>query len=799
MAEVADCRRRLSLRALLRRLLVLLAAGALFPLIIIVVDHLRSDGLPRIAVTGAGLVWGSGLVLVTLLLTIASLWRRLNPIFAARLLERGAGIRHNSLVNALLLKHSPAGEYAYSAATQQAVADVRSHTPGKLSEPGALRMPLTFGAFVLVAWIAYSIVSPKPIGPSLARFFGADLAAPTATRLERLQPAVSDIVHAGEPLEIVFAVHGRQANEVLFEVLEPSGRSAQAVARYELKRIVSGAAGNWTLALAPHEVIRDIHFRCTAGDAVLTGVIPVRPLPIIESMDIELRPPAYTGWPARTVTRPDLDVLAGTWATFHVRANTTIREAVFALEGERETRTRMSVDQAEPRGATLSILIVQGGRYHIDFSDPWGYPYRDPPRHHLVVRPDRPPEVTLTVPAEDEIIQNVFDVTGHQILEAAADDDVRLVDFALVHQQDGISVRSPIAQVTDSDARRARGTVQIADLPFKPGQQLQVCFEALDNRVLPDARSAPQIGRSRELTLVWPIQTSQPSKPPEPAEAPSEAADGESEGDDPNSEGWGTTGDSENGGTGDQTEGDDENQADGEDFTGELEQFLEEHGEMAREVDRRVRQAAVTEDEAPDGDEQVPAESEAEQTDGNSEDDLEPNNEAEGQAQADSSEAGDVKTGQEEPAEQDGSSTTDGEMPSDSEGLAETVDLLEMLERGTIVSEEILIEMGWSAEKSMAFVEALERLHATVRDAGENESLRRLYLDTELGDDEIQQGLGLAENMATDVVTAQVRQDNLREIAAPPEQHVPAHLRRLLDAYYQALAQQEAQTTSTDK
>ena len=283
IAELDRCRRRLTWQKLARRLVLVAAAGALVPLAVVVADHVWSRGLPHWMLLGSLLSWGALVVGSAVGLGVYTLVRRLNLLFTARALEQCSGIRHNSFINALLLRHAARGSYA--AALRQAARDAREHPPGSPSPPGALRAPFLAVAAVVGLWVIYALVSPKSVTPSVARFLGAERAAPTATQIELLHPDDSEPVHAGEELLIEMAISGRPATEVSFDV---------RTVHYRMRPSATGPAGRWFLSLAAHEVTSDIHYRCSAGDAVVEGVIPVHPQPAISELAIDLSPPKYT-------------------------------------------------------------------------------------------------------------------------------------------------------------------------------------------------------------------------------------------------------------------------------------------------------------------------------------------------------------------------------------------------------------------------------------------------------------------------------------------------------------------------
>lgn len=126
-------------------------------------------------------------------------------------------------------------------------------------------------------------------------------------------------------------------------------------------------------------------------------------------------------------------------------------------------------------------------------------------------------------------------------------------------------------------------------------------------------------------------------------------------------------------------------------------------------------------------------------------------------------------------------------------GLIETLDLLDLLERG-VKLEARLVEAGWTTERAAGFMRALERLRDELSAIGDVRELRRIVFDTRMGTESVQSGGELSGevSLAGDPVARLA--DALRQAAAQPEQGVTPGLERLLEAYYRALADRAALT-----
>lgn len=801
---VAQHRRRVALRFLGHRLLLGAAVALLALLLAVAADHIWPGGLPRPARAVGLAAWGALLVMVCGLGVVLALARRVNLLYVAQEIEHLRGIRHNALINALLLRGSRPMAYARRAALTQAAREVLSHSDVERPAARGGRLPLGVVVVTLVAWAGYLLLSPKPVGTSVARFFGAETPPPSATRLELIQPRREDVVHAGEALELVFALHGRPVDSVRLHILEANAEQAAARQEYvaRVERQIEGRRRVGRFTLAPFEVLGDIHYRALAGDARLRGSIDVRPQPDIESLEIVLQPPAYTGRLPQRAAQPDLEVLAGTLAAFRVVANTPIDDPVFVFRNQRESRTRMRVDPAAPRAAAVERFLSESGTYRIEFTDPWGYPYRDPSEHAIVVVEDAPPTARIVVPTTGQAPGDVVDVTRIAELVVVASDDLGVAELSmLVEPGAGEALRSRLH--SDRPRPRVMGRVATSGVPLLPGQSVRVWFEARDGRQRLDGEPAPQVGRSRVLVLTRPV----PAGPEEQAQR--EPGDQPREDGDPRGrEGAGGEGQSgaepgENAGRGDATQpGEAERRAPG---AGAPEQ-------SGQELSPDENQGEAGGQRAPGQPARQPGERGGGQHEsGATRDDQQRSGRGERSQQAgagESAQAGErPSTGpgrreatgdrDETPPGSEGEARVGSSSPEPEESLTgsledsgrvETPDLVDMIERGESISEEMLIEMGWSAERAAAFVERLERLRGVSRGEAESGAARRDVLDTSVGTRDRQVGSGVGAGVRREATSEQSEADDIGRTAPPDDERVPAELRELLDAYYRSLA-----------
>jgi hypothetical protein len=441
--------------------------------------------------------------------------RRPNRLYVTRAVEKIAGVAHNLMINAALIEKTSSATSVRDTARCQAASGLLG-APRRAANPAAsLRGPLVCLSIALAAWVLFAWLTPKPIGPSLARMFGADLMAPTATQIDLLRPGPDETVYAGEPLTIAVRLRGRPADRLVFERLNPAAPT-ETLLRYVLSRAAGRREDDVrSLTLAAHEVTAPrLPFRVRAGDAILSGNFDVCKQPNLVDWWVKLQPPEYVSEPQRTSRERQIRAWHGTRALFAFRANTPVRAPVLALETPdgQTTRTRMSPSADDPLQAGVRLLLRQSGSFWFEFSDAHGRAFRGSERRRLIVQRDAPPEIQITTPTQPEAPDDLVDVSRFARLRAAASDDVALQEIQLVTARHGLEQRTPLfTAAREGRTQQIELDVPTDSLDVAIGEQVPCWFEASDNHVWLDDRAAPQRARSRTLVLT---RTPEPPAPP---------------------------------------------------------------------------------------------------------------------------------------------------------------------------------------------------------------------------------------------------------------------------------------------
>ncbi|MFN0134986.1 MAG: hypothetical protein ACKVS9_02590 [Phycisphaerae bacterium] len=464
-------------------------------------DHAVAGGAPTqlLAICGVAWIVASCVAVAVVLSKLAA--RRLSTPHVARELEHAHGIPHNLVLNAVLVEGDRRLAYVSGTAERQAADAIESVHGVPVVRGGSQAWQWSAACVAIAIWFTYAALAPKAVMPSLARIFGFSIAAPTATQIELLRPTPDERIYSGQPVTFELRVRGRAADAGAFELLDGKA-DARVTASYAIKRVAERSAPDIrSLTLAAHEVTRTVPYRATIGDATLTGVLTVRPVPAVTAVEVRLTPPEYLKLPSSVATGSPVHAWAGTKAQIAVGASTAMHGPVLVMAGATETRTRLTPESVDGTRATAEMVLRESGEFWIEFSDDGGRAARGTPMR-LVVRGDAPPEIAIASPTSAELKAGTVSVDDVPRLSAVVRDDVSIEEVVVVVERDGATHRQ---RLIDADGVRGKTTIE-AGVPtdsfdVSPGKPIRVWFEARDNRKLADSVVVGQTSSSAAITL----------------------------------------------------------------------------------------------------------------------------------------------------------------------------------------------------------------------------------------------------------------------------------------------------------
>lgn len=439
-------------------------------------------------------------------------------ILAARLEQRYPVLR-GRLVSAVEFVQNGFSSAAGAPGLQQVVvADALSRLPeielSQVVETREVRRMTLLGAVVCTVTLIVVLLNPQAAATAMTRLLlpFSSHPWPRTHNLALLRPSLELVEHdpldplrvaQGEPVELyVQNLNGRLPDRVWLEIREPH---REDVRREPLRKLTLRNSADQPIAVAAINLTvpaAGIEFRATGGDDDTMPFygVEVVPPPVIESLQVTVDPPAYSG---RTLEQLPLDVgnfegLVGSHVRAVVRVNKPLRSAALHWNDAPPETLKLSTDGRE---FVAEFVVREPGlnHYWFDLQDRQGFANRDGLRYEARGVADLVPEVVIEDPPGD--VQVTAD--AELPLRILAKDDLGLTRVALSYQLEGADEPVEIPLVSDAageDQVRPEFLWKLADLSLQPGGRLQFRAIATDRYDLGE----PHIGRSvpRQLTVV---------------------------------------------------------------------------------------------------------------------------------------------------------------------------------------------------------------------------------------------------------------------------------------------------------
>ena len=227
----------------------------------------------------------------------------------------------------------------------------------------------------------------------------------------------------------------------------------------------------------------------------IAGYVDHSEPPWVGDIQLNYQYPAYTGRSNRVVEGTDGSIVAlpGTKVTINSRAERKIAKARFKLKDG-------TLPLAVSNDVFLAgdLVVMKPDRYWFDLEDSNGQAWTDQLGHPIGIEVDRPPQVNLTKPNKDLVIQEQDALD----LMYDAKDDFGLGEIRLVYRITGRASKEQRRVLN----KKAKGTRKVsrrsfrwdlATLNLEAGDRVQFYIEATDN----DTVLGPKSGRSATCNL----------------------------------------------------------------------------------------------------------------------------------------------------------------------------------------------------------------------------------------------------------------------------------------------------------
>lgn len=422
---------------------------------------------------------------------IRPLLLKVSGLFAAREVERAEpGLRSNLLNWADLRRAGRTIDPAVlraierQAATQLSkidVADAIDHRPLLRSGYALLT--------VVVLLCLYAILSPKKIGPSLARILPVvDVTAPTRTEIVSVSPGNATVLArsvqeitvdlAGvmpQQVQLVYTTSDRKFRDEAV-TLQPDGAAGT-----RFRTVLAGESGQGLL--------QNLKYHIVAGDATsATFTIQVDHPPSARVNAVRIEPPAYTRLPAEKLPGGNFTGWEGSQAAIEATVSAPIATAFLEFLNEPQGRPTgeqivMTVRNGIELSASFSLAFREDGtfprHYRIQCRTASGLQDPAPVVYEYAIRRDEAPSIVLLSPERDiEVPANAV----VPLLVEARDPDFELGPITLEAQQQGKTILRDTLSQGQQPAVRLAHDLALKPLGLKAGDELTFWLEAQDNR-----------------------------------------------------------------------------------------------------------------------------------------------------------------------------------------------------------------------------------------------------------------------------------------------------------------------------
>ena len=339
------------------------------------------------------------------------------------------------------------------------------------------------------------------------------------SELEPLDTARAPALRTGQGEPLTLYIENRSGSlpaKVLFDRQSQSGESDRGELR---QTTLSDKQGNpHPVAVASLPTSEPFQFRVHGGDDDRAPWIEVDvvPTPRVQSFEITITPPPYTGRPVETATSGvgHVQGLVGSQVEIRCRAVAPLKSVL--LNTGNDPRKTIPLN-SESREFTLEWTLANAERstYWLDLVDPYGLRAANPPRYEIRGVADQEPVVSLLVPTSDVRVTALAEIP----IEGEARDDLGLHRVELVYElpvmsPEGLATTEQHAVLlnpdqTGSTVQSIRTTWNLADLALVPGSQVRFWLQATDAYNLNG--SLGQVGRSatRVVSILTPEEKQQ--------------------------------------------------------------------------------------------------------------------------------------------------------------------------------------------------------------------------------------------------------------------------------------------------
>ena len=465
-----------------------------------------------------GLLGGSIYYIVRVIVPL--MIRRINPAYAARVIESSQDSMHNGLVNYVYLRdqRGKSPHAVVNAVGNRAATDISGVVvENTVDKSHTLRAAIILTVLVVVFGI-YKVLSPKDPFQTFARVLVPDIGYCQAGASQRFR------CRAGRRRCLFWtAIDGFRQGEWQPQSQSQCGCCFQLrMANWSIRRYAWRPTGETDryqceLKTGASGIEQSLNYRIVAADGRSNEYqVTLKSTPTLSVESIEYQPPAYTKLPPRKVTgSSEIEALEGTTVKVEARSNTEIKSAYIELLQELDSGDYRPVNTVSMKteGSLAHcgfVLHVDTGRsnrnythYRLRFTTSDGQ--KNPPIAAYPIRivPDLAPQILVIQPTEREISLPVNGSLRFQVQASDPDFEIERIEIEGLHLGASLFNKDlPLGQQDRSLQVRSQFDFRPTEFGLRPGDSVIVRMAAFDNRRsvvsdLPD----PNITRSDNFTI----------------------------------------------------------------------------------------------------------------------------------------------------------------------------------------------------------------------------------------------------------------------------------------------------------
>ena len=461
-----------------------------------------------------------------------SLVRKVNPDYAAQMIEESQPGFKNSLLNYVSLSRKPQGTKAavMDAVSRQAATDISTVPVEALVDRSAMiRVSLILAGIIFFGAI-YTLFSPKNPFQSMARvvFPSAKLAPPSVVTIKDVKPGDAEAFF-GDEVEVSALVVGRHDPQDVKLIF--STKDGQIVDRVLPMTLDSGTTDRYVASLSTDGsgIQQALTYHIVARDGVTPEFsIDVRTNPSIAIEQVSLEPPTYSKLEPWQQPQGTIEALEGTRVTINAKANLPIKSAEIELlnlndKGDFVTARKvlMNTQPDNLQHSVGSFNIEMNKRrtrqaathYRLNFVSTEGHKNLQPNNFPIKVIPDLAPEIKVLNPLEKAISLPIDVSKTIRIQATDADFEISKIELEFQHNEQRI-FGQPLQLQPVQEMQRVIGDFELnvsRQFPLlKVGDQLVFHATAHDNR----RTSSGRVAANETQTENYVIEIAEPVNQP---------------------------------------------------------------------------------------------------------------------------------------------------------------------------------------------------------------------------------------------------------------------------------------------